>query len=505
MMTKYEDNYVASGENFPNFTLDYISHNAELNPSDIAVIDNHRNVTYAEFNRHLHQFVDVARRLELENGATVAIEWTSLYPHWLLMLAFETLGIVTFTYTRAGAVDHGKMLAAVDLVICSQDHVPPNAKRAQIISRGWFLDVLAADAEYDRPRPVLPHDAPFCVSFTSGTTGDAKRIIENMRMHENRAEKAQLRAGFDQQSRFLVWPSFALRGIYNYAAACIRVGGCCVYNSQDGVAETIARYDVTHLSVLPSVLKKTLDTLPDDFVKPDNLTISVFGGGVGETLRARASRRLATTLFVNYSSNESGPISIVGPGGVGMVLPGVEVETVDDHHLPVWRQPGLVRVKSGGCIDSYDTDPAATATMFHDGWFYPGDVGEMVGPRSLKLIGRVDDLINIGGQKYTPEYFEERLRKVIQAEDFCVTALPNADGLHQLCIALVLNSSADLKEIRDVSAPLISSHLGSFLMVRVSRIPRTSTGKAQRKKLNALILEIQQSAARNTLDGKSRH
>ena len=491
-MTRIEEDYVAFGEHNPKFTTDYISRHAELYPSDIAVIDNHRKITYAEFNQHLDRFVDVARRIDLEQGATVAIEWTSLYPHWLLMLAFETLGIVTFTYTRTGAVHRGNILGAADLVICSQDNIPPNAKRVQIISRSWFLGALAADAGEYRQRPVLPPDAPLAVFFTSGTTGNAKR------MHEDRAEKGQLRAGFNRQSRFLVWPTFALRGIYNYATSCIRAGGCCVYNNKDGVAQTISRYDVTHLSVLPSVLKKTLDSLPDDFVKPDNLTISVFGGGIGETLRARATDRLATTLFENYSSNESGPISIVGPDGVGKVLPGVEVETVDDRHLPVWGKLGLVRVKSGGCIDSYENDPDATAKMFRDGWFYPGDVGEMVGPRSLKLFGRADDLINIGGQKFTPEHFEERLRNVIVAEDFCVTAIPNTEGLHQLCIALVLDSSANIKELKDVIAPVISSHLGAFIMVKVPRIPRTPTGKAQRKKLNALIFQLNQSAARET-------
>jgi acyl-coenzyme A synthetase/AMP-(fatty) acid ligase len=90
-------------------------------------------------------------------------------------------------------------------------------------------------------------------------------------------------------------------------------------------------------------------------------------------------------------------------------------------------------------------------------------------------------------------------------DDFCVTAIPDADGLDQLCIAVVLNSSANLKEIRDVSAPVISSHLGAFIMVKVPRIPRTSTGKAQRKKLSALISELHQSAARKTpTAGKAR-
>ena len=72
---------MASGKNIPKYTADCIFRHADLNSSDIAVIDNHRKVTYAEFDRHLNRFVDVARRFELEQDATAAIEWTSLYPH----------------------------------------------------------------------------------------------------------------------------------------------------------------------------------------------------------------------------------------------------------------------------------------------------------------------------------------------------------------------------------------------------------------------------------------
>jgi len=51
------------------------------------------------------------------------------------MFAFETLGIVTFAYTKTVAVDRGEMLGAAYLVVCSQDHIRLNAKQVQIISR----------------------------------------------------------------------------------------------------------------------------------------------------------------------------------------------------------------------------------------------------------------------------------------------------------------------------------------------------------------------------------
>ena len=280
-----------------------------------------------------------ARSFGLTRGERVAIEWISLYPHWLLMLAFESLGIVTFTYTRSGASDHGTVLGAADLVICTEGNAPPGAMRVQIISHRWFESVVTGKAEKDSSLPVLPPDAPLSDYFTSGTTGEAKHIIQTARMREHRTEMAQIRARFDAQSRFFIWPSFALQGIYVFAAACIRMGGCCVHNSRDGIAQMISKYRVSHMSVVPSVLAKTLDSLPAEFVKPDNLTVLTFGSTIENALRSRAESKLATALIETYSSNETGPISIVNSDGVGDILPGVEVEVVDEDHRSVWGKP----------------------------------------------------------------------------------------------------------------------------------------------------------------------
>jgi len=132
--------------------------------------------------------------------------------------------------------------------------------------------------------------------------------------------------------------------------------------------------------------------------------------------------------------------------------------------------------------------------MFRDGWFYPGDAGFMTGPGALKLLGRAGDLINIGGQKFMPEHFEERLRHMIPVEDFCVVGLTDAEEVERLCVAVVLNNSANLEEIRDAIALIIPAHLGAFLLVKVPQIPTTPTGKPQRTKLKALISELQVSA-----------
>ena len=206
------------------FTADYIAYHAAINPSDLAVISNNNNFTYAEFHQHLGRLTYAVQNFELGVGDTVAIEWTSLYPHWLLLLAFETLGIVTFSYTGQGAGEHIDMLAAADLFICTEGHTPPAAKRIQLVSTRWFEDALALEPENDCQRPIISPDTPIFNYFTSGTTGEAKRIVQVARVHENRLYKSQIRANFNKQSRFLVRATFDLPSIYMSATACIRTG-----------------------------------------------------------------------------------------------------------------------------------------------------------------------------------------------------------------------------------------------------------------------------------------
>ena len=477
------------------FTADYVAYHAAINPSDFAVIDNKNYFTYAEFHQHLGWLIYALQNFELEVGDTAAIEWTTLYPHWLLLLAFETLGIVTYSYMRQEAGEHEDMIAAADLVICAEGRTPPAAKRVQLVSKQWFQGVFADEPEKDGQRPTISPDTPIFTYFTSGTTGDAKRIVQVARVHENRLYKSQIRANFTKHSRFLVRETFNLPSIYMSATACLRTGGACVYNGSVDTAQAISVHDVTHVTLVPSDLTNMLDTLPSDYVKPKNLTIFTIGGPVSDHLRERANRDLEANLIQNYSASEVFPVCTINADGVGIVFPGVEVEVVDDNHRPLIGQPGLIRVKSASCVDGYADNPSATAAQFRDGWFYPGDVGVMLDPRSLKLLGRADDLINIGGHKINPAHIEEQLQSVISAEDFCVTALPDSDGNGKLWIAVVLKPSENMAKVAKIAGPVIAPHLGDVSFIKVQKIPRTTTGKAKRGELKALISEHQTSSA----------
>ncbi|MBL6957874.1 MAG: acyl--CoA ligase, partial [Rhodospirillales bacterium] len=263
----------------------------------------------------------------------------------------------------------------------------------------------------------------------------------------------------------------------------------CISAPRVNLARALTDFEATHVTLLPLILVSLLDNLSEDYVKPENLCIATIGAPVPDNVRKRALDRLAVKLIESYGTNEIGPICTMNADGTGTVLPGVQVEVVDEQGRPVMGQPGRVRIKSLGIIDGYLDDPETTARMFRDGWFYPGDLGLMEDADTLKLIGRADDIMNIRGLKIAPHRIEEILMEGLPVKDVGVTALPDPDGNNVVRVALVLDGSRKLADLKPQINPLLTGKLVRYEIVAVKKIPRTPTGKIQRNTLNAMLLK----------------
>src|SRR5439155_1580123 len=108
------------------------------------------------------------------------------------------------------------------------------------------------------------------------------------------------------------------------------------------------------------------------------------------------------------------------PVGLGT---GVRISIMDTHghhsHLGMGHA-GEVVIQGPSIIDGYESNPEANATSFVDGWFRTGDQGIIDPDGYLRLLARLKDLINRGGEKIAPmEIGQVLLKHPAVAEAVC--------------------------------------------------------------------------------------
>ena len=124
--------------------------------------------------------------------------------------------------------------------------------------------------------------------------------------------------------------------------------------------------------------------------------------------------------------------------------PGVEFEVVDVEQKPV-RVGGVgeVRLKTPVTAHEYGGAPEATAEVFRDGWFYPGDLGSLSADGRLSIVGRTKDQFNIGGVKFNASAIDEAIAAVVGVEHAASFTRQNAAGSAELAVLVVPAAGAD--------------------------------------------------------------
>lgn len=138
--------------------------------------------------------------------------------------------------------------------------------------------------------------------------------------------------------------------------------------------------------------------------------------------------------------------------------------------------------------DGFLDDPAGTARMFRNGWFYPGDTGILHGDGRLEMLGRDDDILNIGGHKVPAADLEEIIRNRAAVVDVGVCMAPDANGIDETWISVVYDAPDD-RDLAVRLAPALRDYpYGRVRLIKLAAIPRTETGKIRRAELRDAVI-----------------
>jgi acyl-CoA synthetase (AMP-forming)/AMP-acid ligase II len=183
-------------------------------------------------------------------------------------------------------------------------------------------------------------------------------------------------------------------------------------------------------------------------------------------------------------------------GSVGRpVGPAVAIIDPNGHRLP-HGPAGEIVLRGPTVITRYERDDDATASDDHDaafvdGWLRTGDLGAFDDDGYLFISGRLKDVINRGGEKIWPTEIEavlERHHAIIEAAAF---PIPHPVLGEAVAAAVVLRRPASV-DSKDLSA-FVAAHLSASKQpqqfVLLDRLPKTSAGKLDRRRLAATVGE----------------
>lgn len=450
-------------------------------------------ISYGRLERAIYNIARRAREAGLTRGQRVALAIDDPLLHSAFILGLTYVGVITLSVRSAELPRH----LNIDAVIGTLPRPLKYGRRFILVDSTW----LEGDgAPVDLSPAERGGGADTCrIALTSGTTGDAKACGFSHDLLARRIARYTWLYGnrFPECSRIFIDPGLVTALGHHFWLYGLVRGGTVFFRGADPVEtfQALGLYKVQAMIAAPAALAEFVELYEQAPAFSSSLDVIWTGGSLmSRALSERVRARLCSNLICNYGSTEtntiaSAPAHAVAhvPGAVGYLAPDVAVEVTDaaGNRLSPGDE-GLLRIRAEVASNSYLDDPEETGRVFRSGWFHSGDFARVMSDGLLVISGREKSVLNLGGDKVSPERIEEVLASapgVVRAAAFTVA---NAMGIEELFAAVVSPSFND-RALRAHCERHLAHEQVPRRFVAVSDIPLNEMGKIDRRQLRTLL------------------
>lgn len=205
----------------------------------------------------------------------------------------------------------------------------------------------------------------------------------------------------------------------------------------------------------------------------------------------RTDRVSATGMQNRRAQPANGADDSVELVSCGPAFPGHSVKIVDEQgqELPE-RAVGEIITSGPSITAGYYGNPEVTAESYRNGYLHTGDLG-YIADGNIYVCGRIKDLIIIRGANFYPQDIEWSVAEVEGVRRDNVVAFSVVqDGEEKLVISAEGNSADATMLRKAIAAKVTETHAltaAHVSIVRVGSLPKTSSGKIQRRRTKALF------------------
>lgn len=506
----------------------FLRTHARLQPEKLGARDLDRVLTYRQWNARASRLANALLGIGLRPGDRFAVlafnrvEWAEIYCAAAkaglvaVPINFRLVGSeVSFVCSNSGIsafIAEDSLHGVVEDIRASMD-LPDDRYihfGGQETPPGWlgYEDLISRSSETEPGISVLPDD-PWCLMYTSGTTGNPKGAIRGHGGMSMLGLMTQVELGLTRRDDALLVMPMCHANSLNFFTSFLSIGATVTIFSRPSFdpelcLRTIGEMGVTFSSLVPTHFTMMLGVSAGargnaGFEQVEKLMISS-APARAETKREVMEMFPNSGLFELYGSTEAGWVTMLHPdeqfdhlGTVGREVVGsAPIRMLDDNGNEVPDgEPGELFSCGPYAFDGYWNLPDKTAEAFRGNYLSVGDMALRDADGFIRLIDRKKNMIITGGENVYPSEVETVLAAHPAVTDAAVVGRPDDRWGERVEAAVVLKAGAEVgkKELADWCRERLAGFKRprGITFLGPDEMPRNATGKILHRVLRDML------------------
>ena len=364
------------------------------------------------------------------------------------------------------------------------------------------------DKKKFRKVKINPKEDIAAILYTGGTTGEPKGV---MLSHHNIcyyviAQTNHFSVLLGNKKALLALPPHHIFGLCMIISAVFRKATLLLIEifNPESIYKIIQEEKVEAFFGVPAMYSALVNYYMREQQKDklNHLTFCLIGASPVSTRLWNKIKEIApnATIIEGYGLTEASGGPLLDPvsenyqkkvGSVGIPIFNTEVKVGDpisQKDMPPGEH-GEIITRGNNIFKGYWRKPILTREALKDGWLHTKDIGKMDEDGIFFIEGRLDDMINIRGEKVWPREIEKVLEDHKKVKEVAVIGVKdnnNDDQVIQACIVLEDNQEVSKSELKDFCKKKLVLFKIPGKIVFYNELPKSHLGKILHYKLRKL-------------------